>query len=195
MIDKDYFLDLLKKQNVSQRKLAEMMGITHSQLSLTFKGARRMALNEAISIAQIFGVPLQEVADHSGAASVVPRRKHTIKMIMDERGIAHSNDRHELVNAPQGIPAESLLVQARTAESGLAWMDGWIFICQPVGKTPSSDLLDVFCLARLSATDGGRLVVGRLRKGYQPGQFALSGPHNTSSATIQEVFPALLIKP
>ena len=43
-VDRRFFENLLADRNMSLRQLATKMDMSHSQLSLTFSGARRMQL-------------------------------------------------------------------------------------------------------------------------------------------------------
>lgn len=65
--DKHYFRVRLAERELSMRQAAQRMGMGHSQLSLTFSGVRRMQLPEAVQLADMLGVSLQEVAEHAGA--------------------------------------------------------------------------------------------------------------------------------
>lgn len=53
-------------KKMSLRSLAAKMGMSHSQLSLTFSGSRRMTLDEAAQLSQIFSVPLHTIVENAG---------------------------------------------------------------------------------------------------------------------------------
>ncbi len=61
-MDKRYFDDLMRDRGISLRELSRRLDILPSQMSLTFSGKRRMQLSEAVRIAQILNVQLNDVA-------------------------------------------------------------------------------------------------------------------------------------
>lgn len=65
-VDRKFFDELLASRNLSLRTLGPKMGRTHSQLSLILSGQRRMQLEEAVRLAEIFNVPLARIAEAAG---------------------------------------------------------------------------------------------------------------------------------
>src|SRR5690554_1103748 len=79
-INKSYFLSLMDARRLSMRGLAQRMGMQHSQLSLTFNGQRKLSLDEAAQLSQIFGVPLSDIVMNSGV-SVRPTAGRRVNVI------------------------------------------------------------------------------------------------------------------
>lgn len=193
-INKRYFENLMADRKLSLRALATRMGMNHSQLSLTFSGARRMQLDEAAQLSSIFSRPLTEIAEAAGvsAAPVSGKRAQVIGTIGGDGTISlYGNEIVERTNAPDSLPPECIAVQARTASSPLGWMDGWVYFCrQHDGVDPA--LYGSLCLVQIK---GGPAVVATVARGYKDGTVNLSGPYSAESVKIDWGTPILLIRP
>lgn len=66
VVDKAWFEDQLRHNQISARQLAKRMGIDPSALSLIFSGARRLKNEEAAALALNLNVPLADVLSHAG---------------------------------------------------------------------------------------------------------------------------------
>jgi transcriptional regulator with XRE-family HTH domain len=189
--DKRFFDNLLADKGVSLRQLAQRMGMNHSQLSLTFSGARRMQLDEAVRLARYFGIPLQRVVQAAGVDGAVSAgRLCNVTGIMRGDGKVLPPDAIEKALTPDGMPDDIEAIQARTANSPLAWVDSWVFFFQPLQK-PDSSLMGRFCVVR---TERG-MMVATVRRGYSDGGFALSGLVDLDSVGILAASPVLHIRP
>lgn len=191
-VNKRYFEGLLVERGISLRKLARMMGLTHSQLSLTFSGDRRMQLNEAAQIADIFGVPLQQVIVNAGVP-LAARTGKRCKVIGTMRGdgTIHTSQKGavEHITYPDGLSSDTVAVQARTADSQLAWMDGWRFFIRSDQSDPAA-FLGKFCMVKIK---DGRTVMGTVRRGYHDDEYGLSGPFTSEGVEIEWVSLVALI--
>ena len=84
-VNRRYFDALLAEKKLSLRALAGRMGMNHSQLSLTFSGGRRMTLDEAAQLSNIFGVPLHKIVENAGV-TVKPTNGRRVPVIGVVRG-------------------------------------------------------------------------------------------------------------
>lgn len=194
-VNKRYFDGLMAERRMSLRGLAAKMGMTHSQLSLTFSGDRRMQLSEAAQISQIFGVPLEQVAANAGVtmAARLGRRTTVIGALRGDGTVTlSSGDAIERVAIPDGLSVAVDAIQARTADSRLAWMDGWLIFVRSGSGEPTAAMLGQFCYAHLK---DGTAVLATIRRGYSQGKFALSGPYANEGAELVSASPVLLIRP
>lgn len=185
----------MAERRISLRGLARKMGLTHSQLSLTFGGDRRMQFAEAVQLSQIFAVPLEQIAINAGV--MVPgksgRRTTVIGALRGDGTVATAqNGSIERVSIPDGLPGAVEAIQARTADSHLAWMDGWLFYTRAGLQPPSASLYGQLCYATLV---DGPAVVATIRRGYAEGEYALSGPYTRERAVLESATPVLLIRP
>jgi len=193
-INKRYFENLMADRRLSLRALATRMGMQHSQLSLTFSGARKLQLEEAAMLSSIFGEPLHRIFEAAGVnvTPVAGNRAQVIGTIGGDGTVSlYGPEIVERTNAPDGLPPESIAVQARTAGSQLGWMDGWVYFCRPHnGVDPA--LYGSLCLVKIK---GGPPVVATVARGYKEGTVNLSGPYAAESVKMEWGTPVLLIRP
>ena len=189
-LNRRYFDSLMANKKLSLRGLAQRMGMSHSQLSLTFNGARKLQLEEAAQLSNIFGEPLYKVVENAGVTvrQSSGRRVPVIGVVRGD-GLVEMNEQGviERTNAPEDLPSESVAVQCRTNATPLEWLDGWIFFC------PKPDGVDPSCLGRFSLCriKEGASVVATLRRGYQEGTFNLFGPFTRENVILESATPIL----
>lgn len=188
-VDKRFFKALMAQQKLSLRAVAAKMDMGHSQLSLTFSGKRRMQLDEANQLGKIFGVPLARIAEAAGIDSVKDRRLPMLGFMRGD-GTVELLDKPVRSPAPEGLPEGAIALQAHTADSANAWLDGWTLFCVRPTEV-AGDAVGRFCYAKI---DGGAAVLATVRRGYQVGTFNLSGPYTAESVTLEWASPVLLSK-
>lgn len=182
-VNKRFFDDLLKDRGLSLRQLSKRMDILPSQMSLTLNGKRRMQISEAVKIAQILGAPINEVMINAGIeAARSDRRRCDVLGILQGDGSVAAVQGSERTIAPEGLPEDCQAVQARTAESPLGWMDGWVFFCS--GKQEPKELVGRFCWIKI---EGGPEVLATIRRGYDPGTYTLMGPLASREMVSQRI--------
>lgn len=192
-VNRTFFENLMADRRLSLRALASRMGLSHSQLSLTFSGTRRMQLEEACKLAEIFGVPLQQIAQNAGIAGAARAgRRVTVMGALRGNGEVELNTDHpiERVVCPDGLPENIEAIQARTADSSLAWMDGWVFFFDPTTKSLNEGI-SRFCFIRL---EDGRHVLATIRRGYAEGTCGLSGPFTSENERLDWAKPIILTR-
>lgn len=196
-MNKRFFDDLLVAKGMSLRQLAKRMDMLPSQLSLMLNGKRRMQMAEAVRMSQLLGAPLNEILLAAGINEAVGRRCKIVGILAGD-GLVHKVEEGaiERVMMPDGLPDHTVAVQARTAESPLAWMDGWVLFVN--GEREPVEMVDRFCLVTL---EDGRRLFATIRRGYTTGTFNLSGTalnnHSFNTLTDQRVTvasPVLMTK-
>lgn len=192
-VNKRYFEDLLRDQQMSLRQLAHRMGVSHSQLSLTFSGSRNLKLQEAVQLASIFNEPLGRVIEAMGVPNQLGAG-HPVSVIghMDGEGVVKKNppEAIERTVAPAGVPEDSFAIQARTAGTALDYLDGALwFARRQNGVEPAS----VGRLAVCQIKDGP-LVLAGLRRGYLAGTHNLAGLHRAENCRLEWATPVLMAR-
>lgn len=192
-LNRRYFDSLLANKKMSLRGLAQRMEMSHSQLSLTFNGARKLQLDEAAKISNIFGEPLYRVVENAGVAvrPMTGKRVAVIGIVKGDGTIAmHEPGVVERAQAPEDLPVEVAAVQCRTHGTPLEWMDGFIFFCREEASVDQS------CLGRFSLCEiaGGQSVVATVKRGYQEGTFNLFGPFTRENVTLKSATPILITR-
>jgi transcriptional regulator with XRE-family HTH domain len=183
-VNRRYFESLMADKRLSLRSLAQKMGLGHSQLSLTFNGARRAQLDEAAQLSNIFGVPLHDVVEALGV-SVKPLTGTRVSVIGVVNGdgtvTMHAPGVIERTTAPDGLPGDAGAVQVRAPGTALDWMDGWVFFCrEPREVDPAS--LGRFSLTKIQ---DGPAAMAAVRRGYQDGTHTLRGPFSADSVRLE----------
>lgn len=194
MVDRRFFDALMADKKLSLRALAKKMEMSHTQLSLTFSGSRRLQLEEAAKMADLLGVSLQSVAHAYGITATAPNHgRCSVIGALTGTGTVDVYAPNVIERASLPAPDMSddiVAIQARTADSPLSWLDGWLFFLRRSdGVEP--DCIGRFCFATLS---GGRSVMATLRRGYREGTFNLSGPVSDSSVGILSASPVIMTR-
>lgn len=193
-MNKQFFLDMMAARRLSMRGLAQRMGLQHTQLSLTFSGQRKMQLEEAAQLSQIFGVPLNLIATNAGV-SVRPtsgRRVYVIGFVGKDGAITlNPPDVSERTEAPDDMPDDAVAVQCRTAGTPLDFCDGWVAFFR------RSSTVDAEAIGRMSYVKikDGPCGLATVKRGYQPGTFNLLGIMARQNVVLEHASPVLIIRP
>lgn len=184
-VNRPFFDGLLKDRRLSLRELARRMEMLPSQLSLTFKGVRRMQITEAVKISQILGAPVAEVMVAAGIEEAkMARARATIVGIYTAEGHVIPNPSVERIVLPDGLPDECEAIQARTDGTAMAWIDGFITIAAPLSADGIEALIGRY--ARVKIKDGPE-VIATIRRGYEPNTYNLAGPVGTLTNQVVEM--------
>lgn len=192
-VNRRYFESMMADKRMSLRSLAQKMGMGHSQLSLTFSGARRAQLDEAAQLSQIFGVPLHDVVEALGVTvrSATGPRVSVIGVVEGNGTVSlHAPGVIERTTAPEGLPGDLVAVQVRAPGTALDWMDGWVFFLrEPKAVDPGS--LGRFCLVKIK---DGPVAMAAVRRGYQENTHTLRGPFAADSVRLEWASPVLMTR-
>jgi transcriptional regulator with XRE-family HTH domain len=185
---RQWFYDRLRDHNLSLRKLARMLGVDPSALTRAFQGRRRITMPEAVEIARIFSVPLEDV--YHAAGMVVPAGAETVPMVgtVGPDMVVQPLTTHvPPVAAPPGMPVTAEAIQFRTAASSADLWDRWIAFYDP---RPAQDIVGRLCLVTLA--DSTRHVRS-VRAGYLPRTYNLISPFapTIENVVIAEATPIL----
>lgn len=191
-VNKPYFMKLMAEKRMSMRGLAKKLDMVHSQLSLTLSGQRKMQLDEAAKMSQIFGVPFHQIAANAGV-EVRPTSGRRVSVIgfAGNDGVVTINppDIIERADAPEDLPDDAVAIQCRTAETPLSWMDGWVLFFSKKESLEPGMITGRFCIAKIK---DGPVVLATIKRGYREGTFNLSGPHSRENAALEWATPLLV---
>lgn len=187
-VNRAYFESLMAQRKISLRQLAEKMGLAHSALSITFSGSRRMQLEEAAQLSNIFGVPIHEIIDNAGV-SARPISSTRVNVVGALRGDGRvekiGGKTTERTSAPAGSPEGTEAIQARTADTPLSWLDGAVFFFVP-SEAIHPDSIGRLCYLKIH---DGEHVIAAIKRGYREGTYNLSGPYTKENAKIDWAAP------
>lgn len=189
-VNRRYFEGLLEGKRMSLRGLAKLMGVSHSQLSLTFSGDRRLQLDEAAQLSTIFSVPLHKIVEAAGVTvhSMAAHRVSVVGFMNGDGTVTMYDDTVERTTAPEGVPMDGIAVQARTSGTALDWLDAAVMFCpKPNGIDPS--ITGRLALAKIK---DGPTIVGGIRRGYRDNTYAVRGPYVDESVRLEWATPVLI---
>jgi transcriptional regulator with XRE-family HTH domain len=170
-IDTQWFVDRLAQRGMSQRGLAKLMGVDSSAVSLMFRGKRKMTLEEAAQLAVLLDTTPQEILERSGVR--VPASDSLVKVIGYMQGdatvVLSGEGGHEMVEAPPNLPAKAVAIQARTAGTERAVLDGWMYFVAEDQMNPQAAIGN----GALVAIKGNGLRIAHVAKGYRKGTYNL----------------------
>lgn len=164
----EWFKERLAQRKLSQRKLANLMGLDPAAVSLMLRGQRKMTSEEAHFIASTVGVPVTEVLRRAGIEVLDDVRSVPITASMNDRGAItlFPDKTHERVHGPADCPSGTQAIQVRAPSS---IQDGWLLFILP-GQQEPAELLDRICLVTIK---GGNQCIAVIRRGYRHGTYNL----------------------
>jgi transcriptional regulator with XRE-family HTH domain len=187
-INTKWFQDRLAEKRMSQRQLAKHMGLDSSAISLTFRGRREMKLTEAAEIAQLMGVPVDEVLHHAGVRNISKGKRVSVAKVLEANGEVRCLTGEEMfdIEAPADLLGDDwIALQARTQGGDLEHIDGWMmFLRQPRGVP--SDAIGRYSLVMMR---NGVMVLANVRRSYQPRRYDLIGPFSAHGVDLEWAQP------
>ena len=161
-----WFRDRLAERNMSLRQLARQIDLDPSAVSLTFRGKRKMTLQEANNISVLLGLPVTEVIRQAGIA--VEQDVQGVKLVgfVDAKSNikAFPSSQSRRIPAPPDVPSDGVALQIRAANN---LYDGWMVFVGPANDMPYL-CLDRICVVTLP---GNQRLLGTLRRGYEQDHF------------------------
>lgn len=188
-VDTDWFQNRIAERGLSQRKLAKLMGLDPSALSLAFRGKRGVTITEAAQIAVLLQSSTRDVLEAFGV-QITGARKVAIGGILDPAGVVNlvAEGLHDMVDAPPMSTPDVFAVQARTRDVN----DGWLYFVGAEHGKPEAAIGE---LSLVAIRDNG-LKLAHVSKGYRKGAFNLTPVSGGEPQTYELAWasPVLWIK-
>lgn len=191
VINKRWFDGQLAAREISQRKLAKMMDMDPSALSLMLSGKRKMTAAEASDVARLLGVSVEEVLRHAGIG-VPSNMEKSVPVVgyIGERGLV----RLGRVKGPQTAiaPPECKGCHAlRVQNAGI--MEGWLLFYRPADGV-SLESVGRLCIVQLVEDDHQYALF--VARGYEAGYYVLSDGQSgeTQHVRLEKSAPVLWMK-
>ncbi|SOD41340.1 helix-turn-helix domain-containing protein [Nitrosovibrio sp. Nv4] len=176
-IDTTWFRHRIEDKKISQRKLAVKLDLDPAAVSLMIRGKRKMSLEEAARLSEVFGVPVEEVMERGG---IEPPKALEGKVPVvgwaDNQGLVHI----EQIEGPLFVPSPPGVGDNASA---LRLLDGWVVYYT------RSDRLEPEAVGRLAViqtAEGGPRYMRILNRGYEPGKWNLT-PFRTPRGDAEKV--------
>lgn len=192
-VNTKWFRERLSERDMSMRRLAKLLELDPSAVSLMLRGKRTMTADEANRISGLLTIPVTEVLAQAGIPIEDDARSFPVKAWVDARGALHTvtakNARR--VTAPRDVPGAGLAVQIRASELA---SDGWVLFTGAF-DTRVESFIDRLCVVEL-ASNGH--MIGTLKRGYDDEKFNLvpfTGAATIDNVAVKAAAPVLWIRP
>jgi len=175
------------------RRLAKLLELDPSAVSLMLRGRRTMTADEANRISGLLTIPVTEVLAQAGIQIEEDARSMPVKATIDARGALHpvASKNPRRVVAPRDVPAAGLAMQVRAPE---LLQDGWVLFA---GAFDSRVMAMIDRVAVVEIVGDGR-VVGTIKRGYDDGRVSIVpfvGNANIENVEPRSAAPVLWIRP
>lgn len=169
-VDQTWFTERLEHRQLSQRRLAKLMGLDPAAVSLMFRGKRKIALEEASQLAVLLDVPVTEVLERAGLHVHGERRIKMVGTLNASGEVSMSGEgAHDLVEAPPGVPSDCVAIQARTTGTDQEALDGWIYFVSNAHGSPGQTIGHL----AMVAIKGNGVRFATVKRGYTRGTYNL----------------------
>lgn len=192
-VNTKWFRERLSERDMSMRRLAKLLELDPSAVSLMLRGKRTMTADEANRISGLLTIPVTEVLAQAGIPIEDDARSFPVKAWVDARGALHTitakNARR--VTAPRDVPGAGLAVQIRASELS---SDGWVLFSGAF-DTRVESFIDRLCVVELA---GYGHMIGTLKRGYDDEKFNLvpfTGAATIDNVAVKAAAPVLWIRP
>jgi transcriptional regulator with XRE-family HTH domain len=145
-VNTKWFQDRIRDADLSQRRLAKLLGLDSSALSLMFRGKRGMRIEEATQIAEILALPIDQVLAHAGVK--VPRGPSSVAIVgvVDAADEVHARKGGGRADSHDGLPRDCVAVRC---EDHASVMYMWTFYFSPASAV-SSEAVGRFSVCRIA---------------------------------------------
>lgn len=192
-VNTKWFRDRLAERDMSLRRLAKLLELDPSAVSLMLRGLRTMTADEANRISGLLTIPVTEVLAQAGIPIEEDARSMQVRASIDARSVLHpiTAKTARRVTAPRDVPAAGLAIQVRAPE---LLQDGWVIF------TGAADPRVAAMIDRLAVIElrGAGRVVGTVKRGYSEDRYnvvpLLGGPSVEDSEALSAA-PVLWIRP
>lgn len=192
-VNTKWFSERLAERDMSMRRLAKLLELDPSAVSLMLRGKRQMTADEANRISGLLMVPVTEVLTQAGIPIEEDARSFPIKAWVDAhstlRAISARSARR--VTAPRDVPGTGMAVQIRSSE---LTTDGWVLFAGARTLAVES-MIDRLCIAEIP---GGGDVIGTLKRGYDDEKFNLvpfTPSPTMNNISVRAAAPVMWIRP
>lgn len=200
-IDTAWFHEQIRQSKYpSLRKLAAKIKnragrpLDVSSLSLMLRGEREFFYPEAVQIADVLHLSLDEVLARAGYKT---KGEVPLMGTIDADGrIKEYGDKHETVPSFKELPPNAFALRFKTSRSRLSCYNGWIIYAAPPAPMGQKQQP---CSAVVKPK-GHVSMVSYVERGFKPGTATLLGgifdlEHNFDDVAIEWIAPILLIVP
>lgn len=166
-VDTRWFQDKLGERELSQRRFAKLLGLDPAAVSLILNGKRKVSTSEAANIANILGIPVNEILTRLGDRALSGASKAGIVGIVDDHGRVKPKKSGVVVDAPVQLADNAVALRNEDPSS---YFFGWTYFYSPRNDI-GADTIGRMCVVKYK--DGSQ-AIRFPRPGLEPNTFILT---------------------
>jgi transcriptional regulator with XRE-family HTH domain len=178
-VDKDWYLEQLRRRELTQATVAKLMGVDPATLSYAVNGTRELKVKEASALAQILDVPVTEIMRRWGFE--VPNDHRTVPVthwINDDMTTSERSQPFNRTPAPPDVPSDASAAVFRPTHGVGGFWDGMTAFVEP-GQQNIRDCVGYACLI---ITEDKTCLFGVLSRPRDNGIFTIVHPGQRADA-------------
>ena len=164
-LDREWFLTELEKRKMSVRALGKHLGVSSTMASLMMRGVAKIPHDQAVKLADLFGVQTAEIYKRAGATLNDEKRVLIMSHYFDKdfHVLPLPSENQFNIDAPYDTPSTAFGIQMRTGDL----YDNWILITSGIRLKPEE------AANKLCVYDNadGNTYIAIIRPGYAPGTY------------------------
>lgn len=195
-INTRWFKDVLAEKQITQRNVSASLSLDPASVSLMLRGKRRLQLDEAAALAQLLGVPLDDVLYHAGIDPTAGATRGSVPLMgwIDNEGEVHMRrpEGPRRAQAPAGMPENTVAVRFQTDDPS----DGAVAYYVPK-EGVDTDAVGRLCVVQLAPAGKGPRYLRVVKRGYQRGTWTLvrqDGSKPLENVELASASPVLWVR-
>jgi plasmid maintenance system antidote protein VapI len=196
----------LELNKISQRYLAKQLQVLPSAITKMVKGERRLQMDEALELARLFRVPLDEVLTQAGIDVRVSSSKDMVEVSgsLDETLTVRLGEALGPKRVANPLPPNErngvCVLRVQTAGSHFDGIDGALVYYRPQAGVVHPDAVGRLCIVTVgqdSSHPGERSMLRVVKRGYQAGYVnltSLDGRPMEAEVKLLEAWPVIWMK-
>jgi transcriptional regulator with XRE-family HTH domain len=194
-MNKAWFTDKIEQKGLTQKDIAARLDIQAPHVSRLLSGQRRLQINEAVELAKMLDVPLDDILINAGIR--LPQSVETASRIVQIHGFVDADLKVNEATKPLGKAPGLTGVKAYRVlrfQTNNAW-DG-VLLYYKSTESPRSELIGARAIVKIQGASG--LHFRYVKKGYSAGHHRLLNPFTETEletdAKIAEAYPVICLR-
>lgn len=202
-LDERWLKHHLELNQLSQRRMAKILGLKPTAITKLLVGTRRLQIDEALALSKLFNVTLDEVLFAAGIRGVAKRPGQSaveVEGYLDGHLNLHSGSSFGPKRVPNPLPLEQqgegvVAVRFQTSGSAYEALDGTLVYYREQKGVFHPEALGRLCMVSLAGSGERKLRI--IKKGYRAASynlFGFRGEPMEQDSKVKEAWPVLWIK-
>jgi transcriptional regulator with XRE-family HTH domain len=195
-----WFQSELQRNNITQRRVARALNLDPSSITLMFHGKRKLQIKEAVQLANLFGVPLDDVLSNAGLKTETKESTELLPIegwIDGEMRIHWGQPKGQKTAPIPSFGGKNIKVlRYQTIGSNIESLDGGL-VYYSESKGLHSDSIGRLCVVKRAEDRRGSSLLAVVKRGYSAGAFNLvdlAGRAVMEDAVLESASPVIWLK-